>query len=234
MDVGILKEVFDLTLFWEYRGFLMQGLWFNFEVFFFAWLLAVAGGFLVALLRISPWRIPQMIGTLYVELFRNLPDYVFLIWVHFVLPLLISRAINTNVSFSPILSAVLGLGISYSGYLTETFRAGFQAVPRGHIKAGQSLGMHGMLTVRRIILPQALRYMLPEVLNNSVSLFKATSIVSLIAVPDLMYQVVVVVQEEMRPLSLYTGAALIYFVLIFAMTMSVRKLTDQWRMRGWA
>ena len=94
--------------------------------------------------------------------------------------------------------------------------------------------MSRMLIVRRIILPQALRQMLPEVLNNSVSIFKATSIISLSAVPDLMYQVVIVVQEEMKPLPLYSSAALIFFALIYAMSWAVEKITNAWRVRGWA
>jgi His/Glu/Gln/Arg/opine family amino acid ABC transporter permease subunit len=234
MNLDVVREVFDFSYFWEYRVFLLRGLLFNFYVFAFAWLLAIGAGFVVCLLRLSQNRVARWCGTFYVELFRNTPEYVFLVWVHFVVPLLVTRLIQTQVNFAPSFSAILALGISYSGYLSETFRSGFQAIPRGHIDAAHALAMPRMLIVRRIILPQALRQMLPEVLNNSVSIFKATSIISLISVPDLMYQVVIVVQEEMKPLPLYSSAALIFFVLIYAMSWAVEKITDAWRVRGWA
>jgi polar amino acid transport system permease protein len=93
--------------------------------------------------------------------------------------------------------------------------------------------MNRALLLRRIVLPQAIRRVLPEALNNCVSLLKATSIVSLIAVPDLMYQVVNIVQYEMRPLPLYSSAAFLFFGIIFALSTVVQLLTERWRTRGW-
>jgi polar amino acid transport system permease protein len=131
-------------------------------------------------------------------------------------------------------SAVTALGLASSGYFTETIRAGIQAVPKGHIEAGRSFGMSNRLTLRRIILPQAIRRMLPEAMNQFVSLFKATTLVSLIAVGDLMYQVSIITSSEMKPMPLYSGTAVIYFLAIFAMSALVRRLSEEWRKRGWA
>ena len=228
-----LREVFDLSYFWTYRAVLLSGLAFNFLVFGFAVVLAAVAGFAVCLLRLGPYRVTRAAGTFYVELFRNTPEYVFLTWVHFVLPLVLTRLLVTSVSFSPTLSAILALGICYSGYFAETFRAGILSVPRGQVDAGRAVGMGRVLLMRRIVLPQAMRRVLPEALNNCVSLLKATSIVSLIAVPDLMYQVVNVVQYEMRPLPLYSSAAFLFFGLIFLLSTLVQALTERWRTRGW-
>lgn len=228
-----LHEVFDLSYFWTYRAVLLSGLAFNLLVFGFAVVLAAATGFVVCLLRLGPYRVARAAGTLYVELFRNTPEYVFLTWVHFVLPLVLTRLLVTSVSFSPTLSAILALGMCYSGYFAETFRAGILSVPRGQLDAGRAVGMSRALIMRRIVLPQAMRRVLPEALNNCVSLLKATSIVSLIAVPDLMYQVVNVVQYEMRPLPLYSSAAFLFFGLIFLLSTLVQALTERWRTRGW-
>ena len=85
-----------------------------------------------------------------------------------------------------------------------------------------------------LVLPQAVRRMLPDALNQFVSLFKATSIVSLIAVHDIMYQVSIINVEEMRPLPLYTGAALLYCTIIILASQSIQFLTDRWRRRAWA
>jgi polar amino acid transport system permease protein len=224
-----LKQALDLSLFWEYRLVLLHGLLFNVLVFLCAAALALCVGLIAALLRINRYLAARCFGTLHVELFRNAPDYIMLVWVHFVLPLLIAMVIRRRVEFHPFASAVIALGFVYSGYFAETFRAGIEAIPRGNIDAGRAFGMPERTILRRITLPQVVRRMLPEALNQFVSLFKATTIVSLIAVPDLMYNVSMVTQQEMRPLPLYTGAALVYFLIIFAFASGVRAFTERWR-----
>ena len=224
-----LKQALDLSLFWEYRLVLLHGLLFNALVFLCAAALALGVGLGAALLRVNRRVLPRCFGTLHVELFRNAPDYIMLVWVHFVLPLLIAMVIRRRIEFHPFASAVIALGFVYSGYFAETFRAGIEAIPRGNIDAGRAFGMPERTILRRITLPQVVRRMLPEALNQFVSLFKATTIVSLIAVPDLMYNVSMVTQQEMRPLPLYTGAALVYFLIIFAFASGVRAFTERWR-----
>jgi polar amino acid transport system permease protein len=224
-----LRQAFDLSLFWDYRAILLNGLAVNASVFLGAAVLALVLGLGAALLRVNRFFPLRWLGTLHVELFRNAPDYVMVVWVHFVLPLLIAIAIRRRVEFHPFVSAVLALGLVYSGYFAETFRAGIQAIPRGNLDAARAFGMSERLILWRIILPQVVRRMLPEALNQFVSLFKATTIVSLIAVPDLMYDVSMVIQQEMRPLPLYTGAALVYFLIIFILASGVRAFSERWR-----
>ena len=224
-----LRQALDLGLFWEYRAVLLGGLAFNALVFVCAAVLALAAGLGAALLRVNRFFPVRFIGTLHVETFRNAPDYIMLVWVHFVLPLLIGTLIRRRVEFHPFVSAVIALGLVYSGYFAEAFRAGIQAIPQGNLDAGRSFGMSERLILWRITLPQVVRRMLPEALNLFISLFKATTIVSLIAVPDLMYNVSMVIQQEMRPLPLYTGAALTYFLVIFLLSSGVRVLSERWR-----
>src|SRR5207302_551208 len=224
-----LRQALDLSLFWEYRGILLQGLVFNALVFLCAAVLALSAGLGAALMRVNHFFPTRLIGTLHVELFRNAPDYIMLVWVHFVLPLLIGLVIRRRVEFHPFVSAVIALGFVYSGYFAEAFRAGIQAIPQSNIDAGRAFGMSERLILWRIILPQVVRRMLPEALNLFISMFKATTIVSLIAVPDLMYNVSMVTQQEMRPLPLYTGAALTYFLIIFALSSTARAFSESWR-----
>ncbi len=224
-----LKQAFDLSLFWEYRAILLHGLIFNALVFLCSAAVALSVGLLAALLRVNRFFPVRWLGTLHVELFRNAPDYIMLVWVHFVLPLLIGMVIRRRVEFHPFVSAVIALGFVYSGYFAETFRAGIQAIPKGNIDAGRAFGMSESMILWRITLPQVVRRMLPEALNQFISLFKATTIVSLIAVPDLMYNVSMVTQQEMRPLPLYTGAALTYFLIIFTLASGVRAFSERWR-----
>jgi len=226
-----LREILDLQLFWEYRAVLLRGLAVNFYVFIAAAVLALSLGLGAALLRNSRAAPLRWLGTLHVEIFRNAPDYVMVVWVHFVLPLLIGVVLHSRFEFNPFVSAIIALGFVYSGYFAETFRAGIEAIPGGHLEAARSLGMGEGLILRRIILPQVVRSMLPESINQFISLFKATTIVSLIAVPDLMYQVSMITQQEMRPLPLYTGAAITYFVIVLVAGSSLRVLADRWRAR---
>jgi polar amino acid transport system permease protein len=216
-------------MFWEYREILVQGLIFNFLVFFCSAAVSLSVGLGAALLRINRFWPARVIGTLHVETFRNAPDYIMLIWVHYVLPLLIGLLIQRRVEFHPFMSAVIALGFVYSGYFAETFRAGIQEVPQGNLDAGRAFGMSERLILWRITLPQVVRRMLPEALNLFISMFKATTIVSLISVPDMMYNVSMVIQQEMRPLPLYTGAALTYFFIIFVLSSGVRYFSERWR-----
>jgi His/Glu/Gln/Arg/opine family amino acid ABC transporter permease subunit len=226
-----LREILDLQLFWEYRAVLLRGLAVNFYVFIAAAVLALSLGLGAALLRNSRAAPLRWLGTLHVEIFRNAPDYVMVVWVHVVLPLLIGVVLHSRFEFNPFVSAMIALGFVYSGYFAETFRAGIEAIPAGHLEAARSLGMGEGLILRRIILPQVVRSMLPESINQFISLFKATTIVSLIAVPDLMYQVSMITQQQMRPLPLYTGAAITYFVIVLVAGSSLRVLADRWRAR---
>ena len=226
-----LREILDVSVFWEFREVLLRGIVVNFYVFFAAAALALSVGLAAALLRVSRLRPCRWIGTVHVEVFRNAPDYVMVVWVHFVLPLAIGALLHKRLEFNPFVSAVIALGFVYSGYFAETFRAGIEAIPIGHIEAARSCGMSERQILWRIILPQVVRRMLPESINQFISLFKATTIVSLIAVPDLMYQVSMITQQQMRPLPLYTGAALTYFVIVLVAGSVLRALAERWRAR---
>jgi len=224
-----LRETLDLALLWEYRAILLKGLYMTLGVFACAAMLAVAVGLVAALWRVSRIRVVRWIGTVHVEIARNSPDYIMVVWVHFVLPLLLGAIIRQRLEFDPFVSAVIALSFVYSGYFAETFRAGIEAVPRGQIEAGRGLGMSERKIMWRVILPQVVRRMLPESVNQFISLFKATSIVSLIAVPDLMYQVSMISAQVMRPMPLYTGAALIYFAVVLLCSNLLRVLSNRWR-----
>ena len=229
-----LRQSLDLSLFWEYRYTVLAGLAQNVYVFLASAALALVLALFVGLSRLSRHRVLRVLSTAYAELFRNTPEFVLLIWVYYVLPILISKLLAAKFSLSPFLAAVLALGVAYSGFLSETVRAGIQSIPHGHVEAGLSLGMSRFTILRRIVIPQAIRRMLPEALSQFVSLFKATSIVSLVAVPDIMYQVSMINVDQMRPLPLYTGAALLFCLVIIAATQSINLLSDRWRKRGWA
>ena len=213
-----MQALFDPTLFWEYRVILLRGLGMNLLVFVLALGLGLACGVLACGLRLAPGRYASRVGAAWVELWRAAPEFVTLMWVQTVLPPVLTALTGQRVTFPPLLSAVLALGLGASAYFAESFRAGIEAVPRGQLDAAAAIGMPGITAFRRITLPQALRLMLPELTSQGIGLLKTTTLVSVITVPDVMYQVGLINQQEMRPLPLYTGTALLFFALITVLT----------------
>lgn len=222
--------MWDLSLFWEYRSILWQGLLINLLVFVMSSALGMLGGVAACIGRLSGYRWLQRICAFYIEISRAAPEFILLFWIHSVVPVLFSSLFGMRITFSPIVSAVLALGLVSAGYFAETFRAGIQAVPFGHTEAGDALGMSRATIMRRIVLPQAIRLMMPEFMSQNIGLLKTTTIVSVIAVPDVMYQVAIIGQQEMKPLPLYTGTAFAFFLLILALTTLVDR--SALRIRG--
>lgn len=218
-----MSETFDLSLFWDYRLVLWRGLEINALVFVLSVAVGFGLGLVACLVRLAPWRSLSRAGAVYVEICRATPEYVALIWFHNVAPFLVGWAIGVRVTFNPVLSATLALGIVASGYFAESFRAGIQSVPRGHVEAARALGMGTAVTFVRIVLPQAFRAMAPELMSQCIGLLKTSTLVSVIAVPDIMYQVQMVSQQEMKAMPLYTGAAISFFALIFVLSALVER-----------
>jgi len=221
--------VSGFSLFWEYKAVMLPGLWYNFLVFFLVVVFGVVLGLIFSTIRLNTNIAVRAIATFYIGLFRNAPEYVTLVWFLYVPALLLSKLLETNVTFDPLVVAVMALSLSAGAFYAEIFRAGIQSVPKGQIEAARATGMSRTLTLRRIILPQAIRQMLPEFFNECVSVFKGTTLVSLVMVPDLVYGVNLVSSYTGQALPLYTGIALIYFFIVFTMTSIAEKLSNPWR-----
>ena len=208
---------------------MLPGLWYNFLVFFLVVVFGVVLGLIFSTIRLNANIAVRAVATSYIGLFRNAPEYVTLVWFLYVPALLLSKLLDSNVTFDPLVVAVMALSLSAGAFYAEIFRAGILSVPKGQIEAARATGMSRTLTLRRIILPQAIRQMLPEFLNECVSVFKGTTLVSLVMVPDLVYGVNLVSSYTGQALPLYTGIALIYFFIVFTMTSIAEKLSNPWR-----
>ena len=143
--------------------------------------IAVPSGIVVAALRLYAWTPVRAVATAYVELFRNLPLILVVYWAFYVLP------IATGLGLSPFATGLAALALNVTAYNAETFRAGIGSIRRGQLEAAMALGMSRAQAVRRIVLPQAVRRILPVLASTWVSLFKDTSLVSVIAVSELAY-----------------------------------------------
>lgn len=214
MSLTRLWQVFS-----EYHDVLLSGIWVTVSLSVLAMVVAVVVGLVACLGTLARSRLIRGPAVFYVEFCRNTPILVQLVWVHYALPEII------GIKFDAYTSSLIALALQSSGYLAEEYRAGIESIDKGQIEAAQSLGMTYARLMRRIVIPQAFIRMLPGILNQYVICFKSTSIVSIIAVPDLMYQAGLIVSATFLPMPVYTAVALTYFVLVFAVSALVRYLS---------
>jgi polar amino acid transport system permease protein len=188
----------------------------------FLWLLAfsfaLAVGLALALARASARTWLSWPAGAYVEVFRNTPVLVQLIWFYYAFPVL------TGVQMSPFTAALIGLSLNTSAYMSEIYRAGLQSIARGQWEAGRALGMRGRQALVRIVLPQAVRRMIPAFTNRGVELAKMTSIASVLAVHELMYEAKLLSTQTFLPLETFTVVAVIYLLLIYPGTLAASLL----------
>ena len=177
-------------------------------------------GLLGALGKISKNRVVRFVASLYVEIIRGIPLLVQLMWWYFAAPVVIQAigiALNipslAQYRANAILLAIVGLVICYGAYMTEIFRAGIQSIHRGQMEAARSLGMNYFQSMRYIILPQAMRVVLPPVGNEFIMLMKDTSLVSVVAVADLTRRGREYMAVHFNPIEVWTFIALLYLVL---------------------
>jgi len=168
----------------------------------------VAGLFLgLAKLSSRPWlRIP---ASVFVEVFRDIPLLVLLLWIFYCLPIL------TGLKIDIIESAILGISLHASAYLAEVYRAGIQSVDRGQMESARSLGMSFWQGMQRIVLPQAIRRMIPPFLNVTADFMKASALASVVGVWELLRQASNLIANTWRPLEAYTAVAVTYLLLIY-------------------
>jgi polar amino acid transport system permease protein len=204
------------SIVWEYRDVLASGIWVTVVLSILAMGLAVVAGLVACLGTLSRSRLLRAPAIFYVEFCRNTPILVQLVWVHYAWPEIL------GVKFDAFTSSVIALALQSSGYLAEEYRAGIESIEKGQIEAAQSLGMTYPRLMRRIVLPQAFMRILPGILNQYVTCFKSTSIVSIIAVPDLMYQAGLIVSATFLPMPVYTAVAITYFLLVLVVSTGVR------------
>ena len=191
-------------------SFLLEGVRLTLIITSLALSMGVVIGLLTAIIRLAkvPILTPVLVG--YVEFFRGTPPLVQIMWFFFGLPILLGVHIPGEVS------CTIALGLNAGAFLSEIFRAGIQAVPVGHIEAGLSVAMSRFTVMRRVILPQAIVIILPALGNIFISLIKDSSLVSVIAVDELMRRGDELNTRTYRPIEVYTVVAFMYFALTYA------------------
>ena len=213
----------------RYLPLLLRGAWVTTYLSVLSMLLAIILGLPIAIARLFGSLPVRWAAVAYIEFFRGIPILLLLFFLYYGLPT-IADAYGLPVSFrlSPIAAAILGFGLNYAAYEAEIYRAGIRSIPPGQWEAAASLGMGRLLTFRRIILPQAIRVILPPMTNDFIALFKDTSIVSIVAVVELTKQYQILAKSSLKYLEIGLVTALLYLILSVPLGALSRHLEHRW------
>src|SRR6195256_4768154 len=201
----------------EFLPILLQGVWLTILVTIGSLMLATILGLLWALLRVSGVRALSGISASLINVIRGIPIIVLLFYLYFVMP-------DLGVTLSALQAAILGLGIAYSAYQAENFRAGIEAIDKGQIEAAQTIGMGWWLTMRRVVLPQAVRIVLPPYGNIMIMLLKDSSQASTITVAELALQGKLIASSTFKNMTVFTLVALLYLAMSIPLIVMVGAL----------
>lgn len=170
----------------------------------------------LALLRLSQRRFLSWPAGFVIEVFRTTPPLVQLFWFFFALPILV------GIEMTPFVAGAVTFSIQSASFFAEVFRAGIQSIERGQWDGARAIGMRHGQAMRRIILPQAVKRMIPAFMERAIELMKTTTLIATISYADLLFAANEVSQKTFRPLETYTVVALIYFVVIFLASQIAR------------
>ena len=199
-------------------NFVLKGLYFSLMLTLIATVGGVLLGTLLALMRLSGQKWLQVPAVIYVNGMRSIPLVMVILWFFLLMPAIIGRPIGAE------LSAVITFVAFEAAYFSEIMRAGIQSVSRGQVSAGQAMGMTYGQNMRFVILPQAFRNMLPVLLTQTIILFQDTSMVYAIGAYDMLKGFEVAGKNFGRPIEAYLAAAVLYFVMCYALSWSVKRL----------
>ena len=214
---------FDWNVVWDNLPRLLEGAWMTIWLTMVTMALALPGGLILALLRLSPLRLVSAPATAFVEFFRATPLILQIYWAYYVLPAYF------DIQLSQLSTAIVGLTCNISSFNSETFRAGIVSIREGQWNAGLALGMSRAEVFIRIILPQAVMRVLPALASTWVSLFKDTSLVSIISVADLSYMALKVRSETYRILEVLTAMAVLYWLMGYPQAKIVDWIHRRWK-----
>jgi polar amino acid transport system permease protein len=199
----------------EFLPILLQGVGLTLLVTVGALVLSTVLGLVWAVLRVSGIGLLAGLSATLVNVIRGIPIIVQLFYLYFVMP-------DLGVSLTALQAAIIGLGVAYSAYQAENFRAGIQAIDKGQIEAAQSIGMGWWLTMRRVILPQAVRIVLPPYGNIMIMMLKDSSQASTITVAELALQGKLIASASFKNTSVFTLVALMYLAMSIPLILLVR------------
>ena len=214
--------VWHFEVIWDYQGVFYRGAIITAELTLIAFMIGMVGGLLIAFARLSKYRALQAPAAFYVEAFRSTPALVQLVWIYYALPIM------TGLQLSAFVSVAIGLGLHTIAYFGEIFRGGILSIERGQMDAAKAVGMRYRQAMWRIILPQAVRRMVPPFMNETANLVKLTTLGSVLAVYELLHASNNLITETYRPLEVYTAVAVAFAVIIYPIIFFSRRVEIYW------
>ena len=208
----------DFSVVWEYRQVLLKGLALTIALTACAAISGLVSGTILAIASQSSIAPLRWLVAAFVEIWRNTPLLVQLIWIHFALPLV------TGISTTALESGVIGITLQAAAYFTEIVRAGIESVPKGQWEAAYSLALPARIRWTRVILPPAIRTMIPPLVNLTISFFKGTAILSILHVSELMTVTNRISNVTFKPVELFSSIAIIYFVVGYLMSKGTLRI----------
>lgn len=207
---------FRWDVIWNNLDFLMSGLQMTLFISALSLVFALIGGLILALFDLSRFAALRLFSLALGEIIRNTPILVQLLWVYYVLPIVFS------IRVSALAGIVIGLSLYMAAFISEVYRAGIQAVPKGHREAAQVLGLTPAQSFVRIVLPQAIRMTLPPLASNFVQLIKFSSLGAVISVSEITRRGMELSSSTFRPLEIFTFIAVVYFFICWPLAMAIR------------
>ncbi|SFO56742.1 polar amino acid transport system permease protein [Variovorax sp. OK605] len=197
----------DWNIVWVHRYDLLHGAGLTVLLTVLTMVVAVPAGILLALMRLSKSKVLSGASQAFVEFFRNLPLILVVYWAFYVMPVFL------HIEFSAFTTGLVALCLNVSAYNAETFRAGINSIRKGQMEAAIAVGMSRWQAMKKVVIPQAWRRVLPVLASTWVSLFKDTSLVSVIAVGELAHVALQIRSSSFRVLEMLTAMAVIYWLM---------------------
>lgn len=207
-----------LEILTKYSSYFITGLKSTLGLSIISVLIGIVIGSLLALMKLSKHKPLKWIAAVYIEVVRGTPMITQLFIVYF------GSYVLFGLDMNPFIAGIIAVSLNSGAYVAEIIRSGIQSIDKGQMEAGRSLGMTQSMTMKEIIMPQAVKNILPALCNEFITVIKETSIVSVIGVTDLMYNVNIVRGISFRPLEPLLIAAVIYFILTFGLSKAVNIL----------
>ena len=214
--MDIVETFFNAEVMLRAWPLLMKGLWITVQLGVASIIAGLVLGLFLALMRMYSIKLLQIVVRVYIDVFRSIPLLVLLIVVYYALPFV-------GIRLSPFGSAMAALTMVSGAYASEIFRAGIEAVPKGQFEASAALGMSNLRTMADVVLPQAIKIVIPPLTNNSINVIKDTALASVVAMPDLLKQATQAQALAANPSPLILAAA-IYIAILWPLVALVSRL----------
>jgi His/Glu/Gln/Arg/opine family amino acid ABC transporter permease subunit len=213
---AVITYQFRWDVIWSNLDFLLSGLHMTLIISATSLVFALVGGLVLALFDLSSFALLRAFSLALGEIIRNTPILVQLLWVYYVLPIVF------GIRVSSLAAILIGLSLYMAAFISEVYRAGIQAVPKGHREAAQVLGLTPAQSFMRIVLPQAIRITLPPLASNFVQLIKFSSLGAVISVSEITRRGMELSSSTFRPLEIFSFIAVVYFFICWPLAMAIR------------